>query len=60
MPLFVIYKPDRSSHTKVGMIRVLQLVTMPLVVDPAVGFQDLPEDPEHAALLDGYSGGGRS
>jgi multiple sugar transport system permease protein len=56
VPLFVIYNQIGLFDTKVGMIWVLQLVTMPLVVWILRSyFQDLPEDLEHAALLDGYT-----
>ena len=56
VPLFVIYNQLGLFDTKVGMIWVLQLVTMPLVVWILRSyFQDLPEDLEHAALLDGYT-----
>jgi multiple sugar transport system permease protein len=56
VPLFVIYNQVGLFDTKVGMIWVLQLVTMPLVVWILRSyFQDLPEDLEQAALLDGYT-----
>ncbi|PSL04754.1 carbohydrate ABC transporter membrane protein 2 (CUT1 family) [Haloactinopolyspora alba] len=56
VPLFVIYNQIGLFDTTVGMIWVLQLVTMPLVVWILRSyFQDLPEDLEHAALLDGYT-----
>src|SRR5437763_12698704 len=56
VPLFVIYIQIGLFDTKVGMIWVLQLVTMPLVVWILRSyFQDLPEDLEQAALLDGYT-----
>ncbi|MBF6175975.1 carbohydrate ABC transporter permease [Nocardia blacklockiae] len=56
VPLFVIYNQIGLFDTKVGMIWVLQLVTMPLVVWILRSyFQDLPEDLEQAALLDGYT-----
>jgi multiple sugar transport system permease protein len=43
------------------MIWVLQLVTMPLVVWILRSyFEDLPEDLEQAALLDGYTADGHS
>jgi multiple sugar transport system permease protein len=56
VPLFVIYNQVGLFDTKVGMIWVLQLVTMPLVVWILRSyFQDMPEDLEQAALLDGYT-----
>jgi multiple sugar transport system permease protein len=56
VPLFVIYNQLGLFDTRVGMIWVLQLVTMPLVVWILRSyFEDLPEDLEHAALLDGYT-----
>ncbi|ASW53132.1 carbohydrate ABC transporter permease [Plantactinospora sp. KBS50] len=56
VPLFVIYNQLGLFDTNAGQIWVLQLVTMPLVVWILRSyFQDLPEDLEHAALLDGYS-----
>jgi multiple sugar transport system permease protein len=56
VPLFVIYNQTGLFDTKAGMIWVLQLVTMPLVVWILRSyFQDLPEDLEQAALLDGYT-----
>lgn len=56
VPLFVIYHATGLFGTTVGMIWVLQLVTMPLVVWILRSyFEDLPEDLEQAALLDGYS-----
>ncbi|WP_019204478.1 carbohydrate ABC transporter permease [Tsukamurella sp. 1534] len=56
VPLFVIYNQIGLFDTTVGMIWVLQLVTMPLVVWILRSyFQDLPEDLEQAALLDGYT-----
>ncbi|HET9873347.1 MAG TPA: carbohydrate ABC transporter permease [Propionibacteriaceae bacterium] len=56
VPLFVIYNAIGLFDTKAGMIWVLQLVTMPLVVWILRSyFQDLPEDLEQAALLDGYT-----
>ncbi len=56
VPLFVIYNQVGLFDTKLGMIWVLQLVTMPLVVWILRSyFQDLPQELEQAALLDGYS-----
>lgn len=56
VPLFVIYNQIGLFDTRIGMIWVLQLVTMPLVVWILRSyFQDLPEDLEQAALLDGYT-----
>ncbi|AYY12016.1 carbohydrate ABC transporter permease [Actinobacteria bacterium YIM 96077] len=56
VPLFVIYHQIGLFDTRVGLIWVLQLVTMPLVVWILRSyFQDLPEDLEQAALLDGYT-----
>lgn len=56
VPLFVIYNQVGLFDTRLGMVWVLQLVTMPLVVWILRSyFQDLPEDLEQAALLDGYT-----
>ncbi|MCS4252649.1 multiple sugar transport system permease protein [Rhodococcus erythropolis] len=56
VPLFVIYNQIGLFDTKLGMVWVLQLVTMPLVVWILRSyFEDLPEDLEQAALLDGYT-----
>lgn len=56
VPLFVIYNTLGLFDTRVGLIWVLQLVTMPLVVWILRSyFQDLPEDLEQAAMLDGYT-----
>lgn len=56
VPLFVIYNQVGLFDTRFGMIWVLQLVTMPLVVWILRSyFEDLPEDLEQAALLDGYT-----
>jgi multiple sugar transport system permease protein len=56
IPLFVIYNQIGLFDTKVGMVWVLQLVTLPLVVWILRSyFQDMPEDLEQAALLDGYT-----
>ncbi len=56
VPLFVIYNGLGLFDTTFGMIWVLQLVTMPLVVWILRSyFEDLPEDLEQAALLDGYT-----
>ena len=56
VPLFVIYNQVGLFDSTLGMIWVLQLVSMPLVVWILRSyFQDLPEDLEQAALLDGYT-----
>lgn len=56
VPLFVIYNQIGLFDTRLGMVWVLQLVTMPLVVWILRSyFEDLPEDLEQAALLDGYT-----
>lgn len=56
VPLFVIYNQVGLFDTRLGMIWVLQLVTMPLVIWILRSyFQDMPEDLEQAALLDGYT-----
>ncbi|QGF23144.1 carbohydrate ABC transporter permease [Raineyella fluvialis] len=56
VPLFVIYNTIGLFDTSLGMVWVLQLVTMPLVVWILRSyFEDLPEDLEQAALLDGYT-----
>jgi multiple sugar transport system permease protein len=56
VPLFVIYNQVGLFDSTFGQIWVLQLVSMPLVVWILRSyFQDLPEDLEQAALLDGYT-----
>jgi multiple sugar transport system permease protein len=56
VPLFVIYNEIGLFDTKVGLIWVLQLVTMPLVVWILRSyFEDMPAELEQAALLDGYT-----
>ncbi|WP_255946497.1 carbohydrate ABC transporter permease [Streptomyces odontomachi] len=56
VPLFVIYHQLDLFDTRVGMVWVLQLVTMPLVVWILRSyFQDLSPELEQAALLDGYT-----
>lgn len=56
VPLFVIYNSLGLFDTVLGMIWVLQLVTMPLVVWILRSyFQDLTPELEQAALLDGYT-----
>jgi multiple sugar transport system permease protein len=56
VPLFVIYNQIGLFDTNVGMIWVLQLVTMPLIVWILRSyFQDLSPELEQAALLDGYT-----
>ena len=56
VPWLGVYHQLGAFNTGVGVIWVLQLVTMPLVVWILRSyFQDLPEDLEQAALLDGYT-----
>ena len=56
VPLFVIYNQLGLFDTRLGMVWVLQLVTMPLVVWILRSyFQDLSPELEQAALLDGYT-----
>lgn len=56
IPLSVVYQQLGLYDTYVGMIWVLQLVTMPLVVWILRSFfAELPPELEQAALLDGYS-----
>ena len=56
LPLFIIYNTIGLFDTKLGLVWVLQLVTMPLVIWILRSyFEDLPEDLEQAALLDGYT-----
>ncbi|MGW0227332.1 carbohydrate ABC transporter permease [Actinopolymorpha singaporensis] len=56
IPLGVLYQQLGLYDSYVGMIWVLQLVTMPLVVWILRSFfTDLPPELEQAALLDGYS-----
>src|ERR1700716_668819 len=56
VPLFVISNQPGLFDTNVGMIGVLQLLTMPLIVWILRSYsQDLPAELEQAALLDGYT-----
>ncbi|MBE2999953.1 carbohydrate ABC transporter permease [Nocardiopsis sp. HNM0947] len=56
VPLFIIYNQLGLFDTAFGTIWVLQLVTLPLIVWILRSyFQDLPEELEQAALLDGYT-----
>ncbi|GAA4102497.1 MULTISPECIES: carbohydrate ABC transporter permease [Actinomadura] len=56
IPLFVLYQQLGLFDTYVGVIWVLQLVTMPLIVWIMRSyFTDLSPELEQAALLDGYS-----
>jgi multiple sugar transport system permease protein len=56
VPLFVIYNSLGLFDSDVGMIWVLQLVTMPLIVWILRSyFQDQSPELEQAALLDGYT-----
>ncbi|MFF2012231.1 carbohydrate ABC transporter permease [Streptomyces sp. NPDC058195] len=56
IPLFVLYQQLGLFDTYVGMVWVLQLVTLPLVVWIMRSyFQDLSPELEQAALLDGYT-----
>jgi multiple sugar transport system permease protein len=56
VPLFVIYNQIGLFDSNVGMVWVLQLVTMPLIVWILRSyFQDMPAELEQAALLDGYT-----
>ncbi|MGW7052699.1 carbohydrate ABC transporter permease [Streptomyces sp. NPDC054887] len=56
IPLFVLYQQLGLFDTYVGMIWVLQLVTLPLIVWIMRSyFADLSPELEQAALLDGYT-----
>jgi multiple sugar transport system permease protein len=56
IPLFVLYQQLGLFDTYLGMIWVLQLVTLPLVVWIMRSyFSDLSPELEQAALLDGYT-----
>ncbi|MEV5429197.1 carbohydrate ABC transporter permease [Streptomyces sp. NPDC052701] len=56
IPLFVLYQKLGLFDTYVGMVWVLQLVTLPLVVWIMRSyFADLTPELEQAALLDGYT-----
>lgn len=56
VPLFVIYNETNLFDTKLGMVWVLQLVTMPLVVWILRSyFEDLSPELEQARMLDGYT-----
>ncbi|MGW0559804.1 carbohydrate ABC transporter permease [Streptomyces sp. NPDC003016] len=56
IPLFVLYQQLGLFDTYVGMIWVLQLVTLPLIVWIMRSyFSDLSPELEQAALLDGYT-----
>ncbi|MGW2109813.1 carbohydrate ABC transporter permease, partial [Streptomyces sp. NPDC001948] len=56
IPLFVLYHQLGLFDTYVGMVWVLQLVTLPLIVWIMRSyFSDLSPELEQAALLDGYT-----
>jgi multiple sugar transport system permease protein len=56
LPLYMLYNQIGLLSSPMGLIWVLQLVTMPLIIWILRSyFEDLPEDLEQAALLDGYS-----
>ncbi|MEV5674860.1 carbohydrate ABC transporter permease [Streptomyces sp. NPDC052179] len=56
IPLFVLYQKLGLFDTYVGMVWVLQLVTLPLIVWIMRSyFSDLSPELEQAALLDGYT-----
>ncbi|NWF28354.1 carbohydrate ABC transporter permease [Streptomyces sp. PKU-EA00015] len=56
IPLFVLYQQLGLFDTYLGMVWVLQLVTLPLIVWIMRSyFSDLSPELEQAALLDGYS-----
>ncbi|MEU0522677.1 carbohydrate ABC transporter permease [Streptomyces niveus] len=56
IPLFVLYQQLGLFDTYLGMIWVLQLVTLPLIVWIMRSyFADLSPELEQAALLDGYT-----
>ncbi|CAM5705215.1 carbohydrate ABC transporter permease [Streptomyces purpurascens] len=56
IPLFVLYQKLGLFDTYVGMVWVLQLVTLPLIVWIMRSyFADLTPELEQAALLDGYT-----
>lgn len=56
IPLYVLYQRLGLFDTYLGMIWVLQLVTLPLIVWILRSyFQDLTPELEQAALLDGYT-----
>lgn len=56
VPLYVIYQRLHLFDTRLGMIWVYQLITLPLIVWILRSyFQDLTPELEQSALLDGYS-----
>lgn len=56
VPLYVIYQRLNLFDTKLGMVWVYQLITLPLIVWILRSyFQDLTPELEQSALLDGYS-----
>lgn len=56
VPLYVIYQRIHLFDTRLGLVWVYQLITLPLIVWILRSyFQDLTPELEQAALLDGYS-----
>lgn len=56
IPLALIYQAIGLYDTYIGLIWVYQLITLPLILWVVRGyFEDIPEEIEHAARLDGYS-----
>jgi multiple sugar transport system permease protein len=56
IPLALIYQAIGLYNTFIGLIWVYQLITLPLILWVVRGyFEDVPEEVEHAARLDGYT-----
>lgn len=56
LPLFLIYQQIGLYDTYIGMIWVSQLLSLPLMIWILRGyFEDIPEEIEEAAMLEGYS-----
>jgi multiple sugar transport system permease protein len=56
IPLALIYQAIGLYNTYIGLIWVYQLITLPLILWVVRGyFEDVSEEIEHAARLDGYS-----
>lgn len=56
VPLSVIYQKLGLYNTKIGIIWVYQLITLPMIIWIMRGyFEDISADLEQAAMVDGYS-----
>lgn len=56
IPIYVLYRQLHLYNTYLGLILVYQLITLPLVIWIVRGyFEDISEEIEQAARLDGYT-----